>query len=368
MKNIINVTSPALPPLNEVIPLLKTIWDSKVVTNQGPLHDQFEKELCKYLEVKNITLFNNASSAILTSLKALKLTGNIITTPYTFVATIHAIDWAGLEPKFVDINPYDFNINPKLVEDAIDKNTSGILAVNCYGNSCDINSLEKISKKYNIKLLIDAAQSFGTKNHNRNIFKAGDLSIISFHATKTFTTFEGGAVISKSLELKKILDRMKNFGFEDEIKISESGLNSKMNEFSAALGIVQLKYIDKYLMKRNDIAKLYYEKLSSYKGIKTFSISNLIQSNNTYFPILVDENYPVTRDELYESLKAIGVFSRRYFYPIISNLKMYSHLPSSKKSNLPVANKLSEQVLCLPIYPELKIEDQLKIINHIKQF
>ena len=368
MKNIINVTSPALPPLSEVISLLKIIWENKRLTNQGPFHDQFEKELCKYLNVENISLFTNASLAILTSIKALRLTGNIITTPYTFVATTHAIKWAGLEPKFVDINPSDCNINPKLIENAIDDDTSAILAVNCYGNPCQINNLTKISKEHNIKLIIDAAQSFGVKYKKENIFIGGDLSVVSFHATKTFNTFEGGAVITKNLEIKKRLDKMKNFGFEDEINITEIGLNCKMNEFSSLLGIVQLKYIDEYLKKRKKIAETYFKYLSNIEGIETFTREKFIESNNTYFPIIVNSKYPKNRDELYRLLRSNGILTRRYFYPLISNLKMYSHLNSSKRSNLPEANRIAKQVLCLPIYPDLSKEDQYRILDLIKEF
>ena len=366
MSKRINVTSPELPPLSEVISLLEKVWKSKILTNQGPFHDQFENELCKYLDVKNISLFNNASLAILTSLKALKLTGNIITTPYTFVATTHAISWAGLEPKFVDIRSSDFNINPKIVENAIDENTSAILAVNCYGNPCDIKSLEKISKKHNLKLIIDAAQSFGVRCPKENIFKGADLSILSFHATKTFTTFEGGAVICKKKETKIKLDKMKNFGFEDEVNISEIGLNCKMNEFSSILGIVQLKYINNNLLKRKIIADRYFKNLSNIKGIELLSEKLLHESNNTYFPVIVSGEYPISRDQLYQSLKSIGVFTRRYFYPITSNLKMYSNLKSSNKLNLPVANRTANQILCLPIYPDLKNDDQFKVIKLIK--
>ncbi len=363
---MIPVTQPFLPELSEFVPYLEKIWDNHWLTNNGPFHQQLETELCKYLGVEHLSLFNNATIALITALRALQLTGEVITTPYSFVATSHSIMWNELEPVFVDVDPTTFNIDPKKIEAAITSKTTAIMPVHCYSNPCDVEAIQKIADKYSLKVIYDAAHAFGVNYKNESILKWGDLSILSFHATKVFNTFEGGAIICPDAQTKQCIDQLKNFGIVDELNIPELGINGKMSEVNAAFGLVQLKHIDNAMMQRQALDTRYRTELADIKGITLYQHCGDANSNFSYFPILVESDYPLSRDELYEKLKANNILSRRYFYPLISNMPMYYSLPSASMNYLPQANALAEKVLCLPIFNELKTDEQKLIIELIR--
>ena len=366
MKRNIFVTKPFLPKLEEFVPYLERIWDNQWLTNNGPFHQKFESELCKYLGVKHISVFCNGTIALLVAIKALELKGEIITTPYSFVATSHAIKWNNIDPVFVDIDSKDCNINPDLIEKAISKTTTAILPVHVYGNPCKIGKISNIAKKYNLKVIFDSAHAFGVKQNGESILNFGDLSILSFHATKVFNTFEGGAIISNSSEMKQKIDDLKNFAFHGEDKIAGLGINGKMNEIQAAMGLLQLKHFENIVKKRKTIVNLYREKISQIDGIRFLNDFENIQHNYAYFPIFIDEmQFGKSRDELYDELKKHNIFVRRYFYPLISQIDDYKTIPSSSKENLPQAEKMSQEVICLPIYPDLVDKDVEKITSLI---
>ncbi|PWW37685.1 dTDP-4-amino-4,6-dideoxygalactose transaminase [Idiomarina loihiensis] len=346
----IYVTQPYLPPLKEFIPYLEEIWQSKVLTNSGPMHQKLEKELEKYLGVNHIVLFNNGTNALLSALQALDLKGEVITTPYSFVATTNSIVWNNLTPVFVDIEPRTLNLDPAKIEAAITSKTTAIMPVHCYGNRCEVNAIQAIADRYNLKVLYDAAHAFGVQDEGGSILRYGDLSVISFHATKVFNTFEGGAVVCHSAETKERLSQLKNFGIIDEVTINEVGINGKMSEINAAFGLLQLKYIDKALKERYEIDRFYRENLSDVTGIHIIDSNVEIARNYSYFPILVTDKYSLSRDALYEKLKQHNIFSRRYFYPLISDFRVYTDLNSVEGKNLPVGKDAAQRVLCLPIY------------------
>ena len=361
------VTQPALPPLDDFIEYCKQIWDNKILTNNGPFHEQFEKELADYLGVKYISLFSNGTLALITALQALRITGEVITTPFSFVATTHSLWWNNIKPVFADIEPDYFNLDPEKVEAAITPQTTAIMPVHVYGNPCKLERFQQIADTYGLKLIYDAAHAFGVKINGNSILNYGDLSILSFHATKVFNTIEGGAIISPDEQTKKRIDYLKNFGFADEVTVIAPGINAKMNEVQSAYGLLQLKYVDDCIVKRKHITTIYREQLKGIDGISVMQDIDGVKHAYSYFPILVDkEKYVLTRDKLYEALKTHNIFGRRYFYPLISQFPTYRGLPSSKTDNLLVATKLAEQVICLPIYPDLKPEEQQKIINLIK--
>lgn len=360
------VTQPALPPLDEFTDYLKTIWDNKILTNNGPFHQQFEKELADYLGVKYISVFSNGTLALITALQALRITGEVITTPFSFVATTHSLWWNNIKPVFADIEPDTFNLDPEKVEAAITPLTTAIMPVHVYGNPCDVEALQKIADTYGLKLIYDAAHAFGVKVNGQSLLNFGDLSILSFHATKVFNTIEGGAIVCQDEKTKKRIDYLKNFGFADEITVIEPGINAKMNDIQAAYGLLQLRFVDKYIAKRKAIAELYRHKLTGIKGISFLNDISGVNHNYAYFQILVDQkNYGKTRNELYELLKRNNIFARRYFYPLISHFPTYRGLPSAQPAGLPVAERVAEQVICLPIYPMLEEVTQLEIINII---
>ncbi|MEI7252656.1 DegT/DnrJ/EryC1/StrS family aminotransferase [Pectobacterium versatile] len=365
MKNEIYVTSPLLPPLEEFIPYLEKIWENKRLTNGGPLHEQLEEELAKYLGVKYISLFSNGTLALLTALQTLRITGEVITTPYSFVATSHSLLWNGLKPVFVDIDPLTCNLDPDKIEQAITSNTSAIMPVHCYGIPCDVERIQAIADNYGLKVIYDAAHAFGVKKNNISILNHGDLSILSFHATKVFSTIEGGAIICPDKKTKKRIDYLKNFGFADEVTVVAPGINGKMNEIQAAYGLLQIKHIDVALKKRKEIYTLYAELLKGIPGIKIINIPSDVTWNYSYFPIFLSDLFPKKRDELYEHLKTKNIFSRRYFYPLISSFPMYRGLDSAEENLLPSAVHISDNVLCLPIYPDLSEENILKIVECI---
>ena len=366
----INVTQPFLPPLNEFTPYLEKIWENKWLTNNGPFHQEFEKALETYLGVKYISVFSNATLALLTAFQALEIKGEVITTPFSFVATAHSLLWNGITPVFVDIDPVYGNIDPDKIESAITKKTSAILPVHVYGNPTEHKKIQKIADKHHLKLIYDAAHCFGVKENEDSILNHGNLSIISFHATKVFNTFEGGAIVSHSLEMKKKIDDLKNFGFRDEVTVIAPGINAKMNEMQAAFGLLQLNYIDEVIQKRKKITEEYRKKLQSIKGIRFMDDMDNVTHNYAYFPIFITDQFAVSRDELYEVLKKSGIYARRYFYPLISNFSMYEKLPSALPLNLKVANELANQVLCLPIYPDLDdrtIENIIEVICSVNE-
>lgn len=363
-KQNIYVTQPSLPPLEEFIPYLQKIWDKKVLTNGGPFHAQLENELCEYLGVKYISLFSNGTIALIAALKTLEITGEVITTPYSFVATTNSLIWCGLSPVFVDIDLKTLNLDPMKIEAAITPQTSAIMPVHCYGRPCDMKAIENIAEKYNLKVLYDAAHAFGVRCHCGSILNHGNLASLSFHATKVFNTFEGGAIVCADIETKNKIDQLKNFGFDLgalEPNIVSCGLNGKMSEFNAALGLLQLKHYDAAMEKRKEIDAAYRDKLMGVKGIHCLEYSKELEVNYGYFPILVQEDYPLSRNELYQKLIDQGIYSRRYFYPLISEFLMYRDLPSANKKNLPVATIVAQQIICLPIYPDLQISDAIKI-------
>ena len=363
MNNPIYVTQPVLPELEDFIPYLEQIWKNKILTNGGPLHQQLEKELCEYLDVPFISLFNNGTIALVTALQALDLQegSEVITTPYTFVATAHSIIWNKLRPIFVDIDLQTSNIDPAKVEAAITEKTVAILPVHCYGIPCDVNRLQILADKYNLKLIYDAAHAFGVKHQGQSLLNFGDMSVISFHATKVFNTFEGGAIVCHTAEMKQRIDQLKNFGIVNETTISDVSLNGKLSEVHAALGLLQLKTIEKTLEARNKIDILYRQLLADVEGIYCIDRLNLDRDNCSYFPIVISEDYPLSRDQLFDKLKEHQIFARKYFYPLMTDLNIYQEYISFT----PKAKLLSEQVLCLPMYPCLTVEQVEVIVSFI---
>lgn len=357
------VTQPVLPDLNDFVPYLETIWNKKILTNGGPYHQQLEAELCEFLGVSYISLFSNATIALVTALQALEIEGEVITTPYSFVATAHSILWNRLTPVFVDIDEKTYNIDPLKIEAAINSNTRAIMPVHCYGNPCDYYEIDKIAKKHDLKVIYDAAHAFAIADNAGSILNHGDLSVLSFHATKVFNTFEGGAIICKTPEMKKRIDQLKNFGFVDELTVVAPGINGKMSELNAAFGLLQLKGINDAIAGRKKVHDKYKQLLKNITGIELKDFGEEVQQNYSYFPVIVSEAFHMSRDELYEHLKSHDVYARRYFYPLITDFPMYKDLPSSNDSNLPVAKKIASQVICLPIYPALSIEDVEKIVK-----
>lgn len=361
----IYVTQPFLPPLEEFVPYLKQIWENRILTNGGPYHAQLEKELCEYLGVKYISLFANGTLALVTALQALRITGEVITTPYSFVATAHSLLWNGIKPVFVDIDPNTLNIDFNKIEAAITPKTTAILAVHCYGRPCDVEAIQKIADIYNLKVIYDAAHAFGVKYDGKSVLNYGDLSVLSFHATKVFNTFEGGAIVSHDAKTKQRIDHLKNFGFVDEVTVVAPGINGKMSEINAAFGLLQLKHIQAALARRKEIDRAYREGLKDIKGIVCLNGDSYEATNWSYFPILVEKDYPLSRDGLYQKLKEHGIYGRRYFYPLISEFPMYRGLPSAHRDNLAVANEISLKVLCLPMYPALSDTDVSRVISLI---
>lgn len=362
------VTQPFLPPLEEFVPYLQQIWANKILTNGGPFHQQLEDELCRYLGVKHISLFTNATIALVTALQSLRISGEVITTPYSFVATSHSLLWNGIKPVFVDIDPVTLNLNAAKIEAAITPETTAILPVHCYGHPCDVEAIQRVADDYNLKVIYDAAHAFGVQDGSGSVLRHGDLSVLSFHATKVFNTFEGGAIISPDEKTKIRIDQLKNFGHVGETTVVAAGINGKMSEFNAALGLLQLQYIDSSISHRKIIDQAYRQALKSVKGIRCLETSGEIVSNFAYFPILVEPAYGKKRDELNVVLKENGIVPRRYFYPLISEYPMYRGLPSADKKLLPVANLASLQILCLPIYPDLSLEKVVEIAEIIAKF
>lgn len=367
MDDNIFVTSPLLPSLEEFIPYMEKIWQNRILTNGGPFHRQLEEALADYLGVKHVCLFSNGTLALLTALQALRVTGEVITTPYSFVATSHTLLWNNLTPVFADIDPQTFNISPERIEELITPQTTAIMPVHCYGIPCDTDKIRQIADVYGLKVIYDAAHAFGVRQDGTSILNHGDLSVLSFHATKVFNTFEGGAIICHDERTKQRIDYLKNFGFAGETRVVAPGINAKMNEMEAAFGLLQLNHIDAALASRATIYQRYCEGLQDVVGIRWFDAAGRFDWNHAYYPVLVEGDYPLTRDGLYDALKAEGIYSRRYFYPLISSFSMYRHLPSAAPHHLPAANAIAEKILCLPIYPDLSEADQLRVIEVIRR-
>lgn len=363
-REIVYVTRPYMPPLAEFIPYLEKIWESRWLTNIGQFHQQLEEELAHFLGVKHISLFSNGTLALITALQALRITGEVITTPYSFVASTHSLWWNGIKPVFVDIEPEFMNINAEKIEAAITPQTTAIMPVHVYGNPCDVETIQNIADTYGLKVLYDACHAFGVKIDNNSIFNFGDMSALSFHATKVFTTFEGGALVCNDEKTKKRIDFLKNFGFADEMTVVAPGINAKMNELQAAFGLLQLSHFHEAIDKRRKIAEIYRERFRGATGIRILREAVTIKHNYIYFPIFIDAKvYGKSRDEIYDTLRKNNIYARRYFFPLISQFPAYRSLPSAKAENLPVAEKITSEVLCLPIYPDLETDTVLKICD-----
>lgn len=363
----ITVTSPLLPPLEEFIPYLKDIWDRKWITNNGHYHQQLEKELCKYLGVEYLSVFTNGTLPLITALQALRITGEVITTPYSFVATTHALWWNGIKPVFVDVDPSTGNLDPGKIEAAITPKTTAIMPVHVYGNPCDVDAIQAIADKYGLKVIYDAAHAFGVKVNGKSILEAGDISTLSFHATKTYNTVEGGALICHDSKTKQRIDYLKNFGFAGETEVVAPGINSKMDEVRAAYGLLSLQYVDAAIAARHRVADRYRQALACVEGVSMFDEREDVTYNYSYFPIFIDAaKYGMSRDELYFRMREHGVLGRRYFYPLISDFTTYRGLPSAALSNLPVATRMASEVICLPMHHDLSEEDVERVIKEIK--
>ena len=365
MTNEIYVTKPFLPPLAEVTPHLERIWRTGVLTNNGPLQQELEQRLCGYLGVPFVSLFCNATVALMAAQKALALSGDFITTPYSFVATSHAFTWTGMKPIFVDVMPDCMTIDPDRIEEAITPQTTAIVAVHCYGNTCDTDAIQAIARKYSLSVIYDACHSFGVCDSGGSVLRYGDLSVVSLHATKVFNTFEGGLVVSTSADQKALIDNLKNFGFIHEALVENIGINGKFSELNAAVGLPQLDYVNEVIEMRGQREQLYREMLSDIDGISLFNPVRQTVRNYSYFPIFIGGKYKLSRDELYSELQSEGIFPRRYFYPLISEFPPYSDLQSSASENLPVATAISRQVLCLPLHPLLTDDEVRKVCNLI---
>lgn len=362
----ITVTSPLLPDLEEFNTLLQEIWDSKWVTNNGSFHKQLERELAEYLKVPYISLFTNGTLPLLTALQALHITGEVITTPYSFVATTHSIWWNGCKPVFVDIDPATGNIDPDAIEAAITNKTTAIMPVHVYGKPCDTKRIQEIADKYGLKVIYDAAHAFGVEVDGESILNAGDMSTLSFHATKVYNTLEGGALVMHDEATKKRVDYLKNFGFAGETEVVAPGINSKVDEVRAAYGILNLRQVDAAIEARHQVAIKYREALRPVEGIAFMDDMPGVKHNYSYFPLFVDaEKYGMTRDELYEKMKAHNVLGRRYFYPLISTFTTYKGYESANPKNLPKAHKMADSVICLPMHHELSAEDIDRVLELI---
>ena len=366
MPDPIYVTRPYLPPLAEFLPLLEQIWSTRVLTNNGPFHMQLEERLRGLFDADHVSLVTNGMVALSSAIEAAHIEGEVITTPYSFVATTHAVKMGRLSPVFVDIRPGDLNIDVEKIEAAITPRTSAILAVHVYGNPCEVDAIATIANRHNLKVIYDAAHAFGVRYRGRSLLSYGDFATLSFHATKAFNTFEGGAIVSGSGAGKRAVDSLRNFGIADEVNIPEVGTNAKMSEFNAALGLLQLDHFEHVRRERSRVDSLYRFLLEDVEGIDVFPVPADVEPNFSYFPVLVRPSFRTTRDGLYEELKSQNIYPRRYFYPLLSSLPMYSDRPSAAPVNLPRAGEAAAQILCLPIYPDLEEPDQRRVMDVIR--
>ncbi len=362
----ITVTSPLLPDLDEFVGSLREIWDSRWLTNNGAFHQRLEKALCEYLGVPYISLFTNGTLPLITALQALRVTGEVITTPYSFVATTHSLWWNGIRPVFVDVDPVTGNLDPDRIEDAITPKTTAIMPVHVYGTPCDTERIQAIADKYGLRVIYDAAHAFGVRRGGESILRAGDLSTLSFHATKVYNTVEGGALVMHDAATKQRIDYLKNFGFAGETEVVAPGINSKMDEVRSAFGLINLRQVDDAIAARAHVAARYREALRGVPGLRFFDDMPGVRHNYAYFPMFVDaEAYGRSRDDLYFSMRDRGVIGRRYFYPLISTFSTYRGLPSAAPSNLPVATRLANQVICLPMHHAMSDADIDRVLQCI---
>lgn len=365
-KETITVTSPLLPNLDDFNEMLKDIWARKWITNNGEYHQRLEQALAEYLKVPYISLFTNGTLPLLTALQALRITGEVITTPYSFVATTHSIWWNGCKPVFVDIEEETCGIDPEKIEAAITPKTTAIMPVHCYGKPVKMKRIQEIADKYGLKVIYDAAHAFGVEVDGESVLNAGDMSTLSFHATKVYNTLEGGALVMHDEQTKKRIDYLKNFGFSGETEVVAPGINSKIDEVRCAYGLLNLKQVDAAIAARQKVAQKYREALKDVGGIRFFDDMPTVRHNYSYFPIFINaEKYGMTRDELYFKMKGQGVLGRRYFYPLISEFSTYRGLPSATPENLPVATKIANEVICLPMHHALTDEDLERVLNSI---
>lgn len=367
MDNLITVTSPLLPDLDEFHSMLKEIWDAKWITNNGRFHQQLERELASYLKVPYISLFTNGTLPLITALQALRITGEVITTPYSFVATTHSLWWNGIKPVFVDIDPETCNIDPAKIEAAITPRTTAIMPVHCYGRPCDTKAIKEIADKYGLRVIYDAAHAFGVEVDGNSLLAEGDMATLSFHATKVYNTIEGGALVVHDEETKRRIDYLKNFGFAGETEVVAPGINGKMDEMRSAYGLLNLRQVDKAIEARRRVAEAYREALHDVPGIRMFDDIPGVRHNYSYFPVFIDaEKYGMTRDELYFKLRSANILGRRYFYPLISTFSTYRALPSAHPDNIPTATRLAEQVICLPLHHVIGPDSLSKIVECVK--
>lgn len=366
-QDIITVTSPLLPPLEEFKPYLEDIWRRKWLTNNGYYHKELENALCEYLGVPYISLFTNGTLPLICALQALRITGEVITTPYSFVATTHALWWNGIKPVFVDIDRRTGNIDPEKIEAAITPKTTAIMPVHVYGQPCEMERIQEIANTYGLQVIYDAAHAFGVEKEGKSLLAAGDMSTLSFHATKVYNTVEGGALVCQDAQTKQRIDYLKNFGFANETTVVAPGINGKMDELRAAYGLLSLKHVDEAIARRKQVALRYRETLRQVRGITFFEDRPGVKHNYSYFPIFINEKeYGMSRDALYEKMKAAGVYGRRYFYPLISTFSTYRGLESARPSNLPNAHKMAEEVICLPMHHGLSEEDVDRVLRCIQ--
>ena len=365
-KKTISVVKPSLPDLKDLMPYLEKIWHSRILSNSGPFHKQLEDELCKYLGVSHVSLVSNCTIGLIIALKIMGIKGEVITAPFSFLATANSLVWNNLKPVFVDVDPTTANLDCNKIESAITSNTSAIMPIHAYGYPCDVDKIEAIAKKYKLKVIYDAAHAFGVKYKNDSVLKFGDMSVLSFHATKVFNTFEGGAIITNNKKIKESIDKFKNFGFSGETSADQIGLNGKMSEFNAALGLLQLKQIDSDIEKRKIIDAKYRQKLKNIPGIRCHIKLKTGRNNYSYFPIFVEKKYPLSRDNLYKKLIDNKIFVRRYWYPLITDFSPYQDSKKNSKKLLINSSQIAESVICLPIYPDLNYQDIDQIIDVIK--
>lgn len=363
----IYVVRPNLPPFEEFTKQLETIWQTRWLTNGGQLHQQLEGALEERFGGLKIALFNNATIGLMTACRVLGLEGEVITTPFSFIATAHALLWNDLTPVFVDVDPVSLNIDPAKIEEAITNKTSAIMAVHCYGHPCDVEAIEAIAQKHNLKVIYDAAHVFDVEVNGKSILQYGDMSVLSFHATKVFSTFEGGAIVCHSEAMKDKIEQFKNFGIVNDELIDQTGLNGKLNEAQAAMGLAQLPHIGEYLKGRARVDAMYRAELADIAGITCLAETGQSKSNYAYFPVLVGSGYGLSRDALFDKFKAANIIARRYFYPLISEFPMYQGFPSAKNESLSIAYQASREILCLPIYPDLSEDEQMRVITVIKE-
>ena len=367
MKDI-TVTSPLLPPLGEFYPMLQEIWQSGYITNNGQFHQRLEKALADYLGVEYISIFTNGTLPLITALQALRISGEVITTPYSFVATTHSIWWNGARPVFADVDPRTGNLDPERIEAAITPKTTAIMPVHVYGNPCDTQAIQEIADKYGLRVIYDAAHAFGVRVGGESVLNAGDIATLSFHATKTYNTVEGGALICRDAKTKQRIDRLKNFGFAGETEVVAPGINSKMDEIRAAYGLLNLRYVDDAIAARRKVAETYRRELADVPGISMFPMRDDVDYNYSYFPVFINAaEYGESRDSLYFRMRDAGVYGRRYFYPLISTFSTYRSLPSAAPANLPVATRMADEVICLPMHHALTDADLARTLSLLKK-